>query len=291
MPKQSERSGPARSGATKLALVTGASRGIGKACAIHLARAGFDVAILARTLHEGEEREHSSTVKKSNTSPLPGSLDSTADLVRAAGREAIVLRADLLDRASVAAATAALLERRGCVDVLVNNGRYIGPGHMDRLLDTPLELIDRHFEANVLAPLLLTQLVLPGMIARGEGLVANMTSDVAWTDPPAAAGAGGWGLGYAMSKGALHRIVGILAHELAGTGVRCVNVSPGFVATERIAIDMGQFGFDASTGAPPDAIGAAVAWLATDPRGRDWDGKLFLAQDVCRDFALLPGWK
>jgi NAD(P)-dependent dehydrogenase (short-subunit alcohol dehydrogenase family) len=274
----------------KLALVTGASRGIGKACAVHLARAGFDVAILARTLHEGEEREHSSTVKRSNTSPLPGSLDSTADLVHAAGREALVLRADLLDRKSLESAAATVLERRGGVDVLVNNGRYIGPGHMDRLLDTPLELLDRHLEANVMAPLLLTQLLLPGMIERGEGLVVNMTSDVAWTDPPAAAGAGGWGLGYAISKGALHRVAGVLARELAGTGVRCVNVSPGFVATERMVIDMGPFGFDASTGAPPDAIGAAVAWLATDPRGAEWDGRTFPAQDVCRDLGLLPGW-
>ena len=274
----------------KLALVTGASRGIGKACAVHLARAGFDVAILARTLHEGEEREHSSTVRRSNTSPLPGSLDSTAELVRAAGRQAIVLRADLLDRKSLESAAATVLERRGRVDVLVNNGRYIGPGHMDHLLDTPLELLDRHLEANVMAPLLLTRLLLPAMIEHGDGLVLNMTSDVAWVDPPAAAGAGGWGLGYAISKGALHRVAGVLARELAGTGVRCVNVSPGFVATERIAIDMGAFGFDASTGAPPDAIGAAVAWLATDPRGREWDGRVFLAQDVCRDFGLLPGW-
>jgi NAD(P)-dependent dehydrogenase (short-subunit alcohol dehydrogenase family) len=280
---------PERDG-TKLALVTGASRGIGKACAVHLARAGFDVAVLARTLHEGEEREHSSTVKRSNTSPLPGSLDSTADLVRAAGREALVLRADLLDRKSLESAAATVLERRGRVDVLVNNGRYIGPGHMDRLLDTPLELLDRHLEANVMAPLLLTQLLLPGMIERGAGLVVNMTSDVAWTDPPAAAGAGGWGLGYAISKGALHRVAGVLARELAGTGVRCVNVSPGFVATERMVIDMGPFGFDASTGAPPDAIGAAVAWLATDPRGAEWDGRTFPAQDVCRDLGLLPGW-
>jgi len=274
----------------RLALVTGASRGIGKACAVHLARAGFDVAILARTLHEGEQREHSSTLKHSNTSPLPGSLDSTADLVRAAGRQAIVLRADLLDRKSLESAAAEVLERRGRVDVLVNNGRYIGPGHMDRLLDTPLELLDRHLEANVMAPLLLTRLLLPAMLERGDGLVANMTSDVAWIDPPAAAGAGGWGLGYAISKGALHRVAGVLARELAGTGVRCVNVSPGFVATERMVIDMAPFGFDASTGAPPDAIGAALAWLATDPRGREWDGRTFPAQDVCRDLRLLPGW-
>ena len=210
--------------------------------------------------------------------------------MHAAGRQAIVLRADLLDRKSLESAAETLLERRGCVDVLVNNGRYIGPGHMDRLLDTPLELLDRHLEANVMAPLLLTRLMLPAMIERGDGLVANMTSDVAWIDPPAAAGAGGWGLGYAISKGALHRVAGVLARELAGTGVRCVNVSPGFVATERMLIDMAPFGFDAKAGAPPDAIGAALAWLATDPRGREWDGRTFPAQEVCRDLGLLPGW-
>jgi NAD(P)-dependent dehydrogenase (short-subunit alcohol dehydrogenase family) len=274
----------------RLALVTGASRGIGKACAVHLARAGFDVALFARTLREGEERERSSTLRRSDTRPLPGSLDATAELVRAAGREAIVLRGDLLDRASVAAAAATLLERRGGVDVLVNNGRYVGPGHMDRFLETPLELLDRHLEANVMAPLALAKLLLPAMIARGDGLVANVTSDVAWVDPPAPAGAGGWGLGYAISKGALHRVAGVLARELAGTGVRCVNVQPGFVATERVAIDMGQYGFDASAGAPPDAVGAAVAWLASDPRGREWDGRTFPAQEVCRELGLLPGW-
>ena len=63
----------------RVALVTGASRGIGKACAQYLARAGFDVAITARTVHEGERREHSSTLKKSNTKPLPGSLDIHVD--------------------------------------------------------------------------------------------------------------------------------------------------------------------------------------------------------------------
>ena len=63
-----------------VAFVPGASRGIGKAIAIHLARAGYDIALAARTVHEGEAREHSSTIKRSDTTPLPGSLESTATI-------------------------------------------------------------------------------------------------------------------------------------------------------------------------------------------------------------------
>ena len=206
-------------------------------------RAGFDVAVLARTVVEGEAREHSSTVAHSDTTPLPGSLTTTADLIRAEGRDALLLAGDLLDRASLGAAATTVLERWGRVDVLVNNARYIGPGHMDRLLDTPLELLDRHLDANVMAPLVLSRLLLPQMIERGTGLIANITSGVAWMDPKAPAGAGGWGLGYAISKGALHRVAGVLNAELEGTGVVCVNVDPGYVGTERIAQDMARFGY------------------------------------------------
>jgi NAD(P)-dependent dehydrogenase (short-subunit alcohol dehydrogenase family) len=274
----------------KKALVTGASRGIGKAIAVNLARAGFDVAVLARTVTEGEAREHSSTVKGSDTSALPGSLASTASLIRAEGVEAMTLIADLLDRSTVGAAAATVLERWGGVDVLVNNARYIGPGHMDVLLDTPLELLDRHLEANVMAPLALTKMLLPAMIERGHGLVVNISSGVAWMDPTAPAGQGGWGLGYAISKGAIYRAAGVLRAELEGTGVACVNVEPGFVATERIAIDMAKFGFDASAGAPPDAIGAVVAWLAIGDRAGEWNGRVLHAQQVCADEGLLPGF-
>jgi NAD(P)-dependent dehydrogenase (short-subunit alcohol dehydrogenase family) len=275
----------------KVALVTGASRGIGKAVAVHLARAGFDVAVAARTVSEGEAREHSSTIRRTDTRPLPGSLEETATLVEQAGRMALPVFLDLLDRASLGWAVATVLERWGRIDVLVNNGRYIGPGHMDLFVDTPVELLDRHLEANVIAPIILTKLVLAGMLERGEGFIVNVTSGAGNTDPPAPAGSGGWGLGYGMSKGALHRLAGILTVELGDRGIVAYNLHPGFVATERMAMDMAEFGFDASTGAPADVVGAVTAWLVTAPEARRLNGTWIEAQDTCRQLGLLADWQ
>jgi NAD(P)-dependent dehydrogenase (short-subunit alcohol dehydrogenase family) len=272
-----------------VALVTGASRGIGKAIAVHLARAGFDVALTARTVAEGEAREHSSTIQRSDTSPLPGSLESTAALVADAGARVLTVPADLTDRPSVIAAAERVLAEWGPVDVLVNNGRYVGPGHMDRFLDTPLTLLDDHLEANVMAPLALARAVLPSMLERGAGVIVNLTSSAAYEDPPAPAGDGGWGLGYGISKAGLHRIAGILALELGDRGIRSYNVQPGFIATERIAQDMAGFGFDASSGAPADVVGAVVAWLVTTADAAP-NGSTVQAQPVCAEHDLLPGW-
>ncbi len=156
------------SDARGVAFVTGASRGIGKAVAVHLARAGYDVALAARTIHEGEEREHSSTIKKSDTSALPGSLDSTAALVEAEGRQAMSVYCDITDRVTLGSSVTQVLERWGRIDVLVNNARFIGPGHMDRILDTPIDVLGKHMEGNAMAPVILTKLVLPQMIERGQ---------------------------------------------------------------------------------------------------------------------------
>ncbi len=138
---------------------------------------------------------------------------------------------------------------------------------MDQFLDTPVELIERHLAANVIAPLHILQMVLPGMLRRGTGTVITMTSSAGFTDPPAPAGSGGWGMGYGVSKGALHRVLGVLAVEHDGAGVRFFNLQPGGVVTERILADMGPFGFDGSGWAPPELIGAVVVWLATSGRG------------------------
>lgn len=274
---------------TKVAFITGASRGIGKACAIDLAAAGFDVAITARTVTEGEQREHSSTLKDSDLSPLPGSLSSTAERIEQEGAKALVVPGDLLDPASLGAAVATVLERWGRIDVVVHNGRYIGPGHMDRFLDTPIELLRKQVEGNLFAPLIINKLVLPAMIAQGGGTIVNITSASGYGDPTEPAGRGGWGMGYGISKGAFHRIAGFLAVELADQGIRCFNVQPGLIATERIGQDMAKFGIE-NNGAPMEVLGKVVRWLCTDPEAEEYNGKNIEAQFFCHERKLLPGW-
>jgi len=273
----------------KVALITGASRGIGKVCAQWLARAGYDVAVTARTVHEGEAREHSSTLKRSKTTPLPGSLDGTAALVEAEGARSLSVAADLLDPVSLGACVATVLERWGRVDVVVHNGRYIGPGHMDLFLDTPIDLLEKQLYANVIAPLHINRLVLPGMVARGSGAIVNITSASGYADPTRPAGQGGWGLGYGMSKAAFHRIAGTLAVELEGTGVRAFNVQPSLIATERIAADMAEFGIE-NNGAPAEVVAAVVVWLLSDPEAEQWNGRNIEATFFCHERGLLPGW-
>jgi NAD(P)-dependent dehydrogenase (short-subunit alcohol dehydrogenase family) len=275
--------------ARRVGFVTGASRGIGKACALALAREGFDVAITARTVREGEAREHSATVRGSDTRPLPGSLETTARLIEEAGRQALVLPADLLDRSSLERAAAAVLEQWGRVDVVVHNARYIGPGHMDRLLDTPIELLERQLAANVIAPLILDQAFLPAMIGQGGGTIVDITSASGYADPLLPAGEGGWGMGYGISKAAFHRIAGFVAVEHGGDGIRCFNVQPGVIATERGAIDAVQFGFG-DWGAPPQVVGEVVAWLVTNPDAGALAGTTIEAQFFCAEHGLLPGW-
>jgi NAD(P)-dependent dehydrogenase (short-subunit alcohol dehydrogenase family) len=273
----------------QVALVTGASRGIGMACAVALARAGYDVAVSARTVNDGERREHSATIAATDDRPIPGSLSETAQQVEAEGRRALVVPADLLDIDSMTRAGQQVLDEWGRVDVLVHNGRYVGPGHMDRFLDTPLELLEAPLRANVLGPLALTKVVLPGMIERGRGVIVDITSAAAYGDPTKPAGDGGWGMSYGISKGAFHRVAGFLNAEYGDAGIWCFNVQPGVVATERGALDSVQFGFG-NWGAPPEVVGAVVGWLATDRMAEELLGRTVEAQFVCHELGLLPEW-
>jgi NAD(P)-dependent dehydrogenase (short-subunit alcohol dehydrogenase family) len=274
----------------EVAFVTGASRGIGKACALELAAAGFDVAITARTIREGEQREHSSTMRESDLSPLPGSLLGTVELIEKEGGKAMAVPADLLDSASLGAAVATVLERWGRIDVVVHNGRYIGPGHMDLFMETPIELIRKQMEGNFFAPLTINKLVLPSMIERGNGTIVNITSGSGFGDPTQPAGKGGWGMGYGTSKGAFHRVAGFIATELGDKGIRCFNVQPGLIATERIGQDMAKFGIE-NNGAPMEVLGKVVRWLCTEPEADQYNGRNVEAQFFCHERGLLPGWE
>ena len=279
-----------RTVAPPVAFVTGASRGIGRAVAVALAQAGFDVAISARTVEEGEAREHSPVQDRSDTRPLPGSLEITASRIKRAGRRALVVPADLTDRASLKSAYATVLAKWSAVDVLVNCGSYVGPGELDRVADTPLELLDAQLEANVMAPVTLIKAALPQMLERGRGTIITITGEPAHADPPAAAGAGGWGLGFAMTKSAVHRVAGVLAAEHGDDGIRAFNVQPGLIATERAIVDLGANGVDTDRGAPPEVVGKVVAWLATDAEASRYNGRTIDAQEACAELRLLPGW-
>jgi len=151
----------------RVAFVTGASRGIGAAASIALAEHGFDVAVTARTVHEGATADGR---------PLPGSLDTTAEAVRTRGREALPLRLDLLEPASIAEAVEDTLARWGRIDVLLNNGIYTGPGSMDLFLDLDPDTVHTMFRANLFAQIDVTQRVLPGMLERGSGVAIDMVS-------------------------------------------------------------------------------------------------------------------
>ena len=212
----------------RVALVTGASRGIGRCAALALARRGFDVVITARTLHEGEGRAHASSVAApAEPVPIAGSLETTAAEVEALGRKCLPLQMDLMERASVESVAEGALRAWGRVDVLVNNAIYQGPGTMDRILDVPLELAERCLVGDYLHPLLLIQLLLPQMLDRGAGRLDNMLSEAAFTTPPAPAGAGGWGVAYAAAKAAFHRVTDMCHVEFAGQGILAFSIEIG----------------------------------------------------------------
>ena len=271
------------------ALVTGASRGIGKAIAIALAEAGFDVAVAARTLNASDPTpEHTQTVHKIDTRPLPGSVEETAQAIRDAGQEALALRMDLTELSSVEAAMATLLERWDGVDVVVNNGRHIGPGLMDTILETPIEQYPLFLMAHGVAPIRITQLLLPKMLERGGGTFVTISSGAGYNFYPQSPRPG---LGYRIGKAAGHTLVGSIQAEQGANGIRAFNVEPGFVLTERNSLDVEEFGFDPRFAGPPAAVGAAVAWLVTSPEADALQRAEVSAQSLAIERGLYPDWR
>lgn len=250
--------------AAPVALVTGASRGIGAACAVALAGEGHDVALAARTSTEGSGVLEGDLSGRRAPSPIAGSLETTASFVEAAGRRALPVVMDVADRSSVETAVDTVLSAWGRVDVVVNVAHYRGPGYDERFLGTPLAALDLVLEGDIIAPVVILQKVIPIMLERGSGTVVNMTSFAAFSDPPGPAGAGGWGFGYALGKGGFDRIAGVLNAEFADRGVVTYNVEPGLTAYgERLEAQRRDYPWaEVNT---PESIGAAVAWLVTHP--------------------------
>jgi NAD(P)-dependent dehydrogenase (short-subunit alcohol dehydrogenase family) len=265
------------SGTRPVAFVTGGSRGIGAATAVALAGAGYDLALTARTVHEGEGRK-------------PGSLDFVMTEIEKTGARALPIQMDLTDRAAVRAAAVRALEEFGHVDVLCNIGIYQGDHDTGLFLDTPIEEFARHLEGGVLAPALLCQTILPSMIERGGGTVLNMTSFVAVNDPPGTALENGWPLAYAATKAGIDRFAGVLNMELGDRGIRAYTVDPGFVAygDDFDAMVERYVGMPVT---PREAVAAAIVWLLSSPDAERLLHKRIYLPALAQKHDLLPGWE
>lgn len=274
-----------------VALVTGASRGIGRASALSLAEAGFDVAITARTVLEGEGRAEPNSVRSDTVVAVPGSLEATAAQIESRGVRALPIQMDLLDVAAVVASPATVLAEWGRIDVLFNNAIFQGVGAMDRIMDLTDAALHDLLRGNMIHQILLIQQVLPHMLERGSGRIIDMVSGSARHDPPGPPGEGGWGIAYSASKAAFGRVAGGIEAEFGPRGIRAFNVDPGNVVTEkRRALHPGATFEDDFGTEPAEATAAVVAWLASSPDAVGFVGKWIYAPKLCADLGLLSGY-
>ena len=215
----------------KTALITGASRGLGFAVADLLARAGANLVIAAR------ERE-----------PL-----EQARALLAEQTDVVAIAADVSEDAE--AIVEAGTRRFGPIDIAVHNASELGPSPMPSLADLPWQALERILRVNVMAPLHLTQLVLPGMIARGGGTIVAISSDAGVNAYP------GWG-GYGASKAALEHLARTFAVELNDANIRVLVIDPGDMDTQMHR--EAEPGVDLSHLAKPEAVAPALLALLED---------------------------
>ncbi|MCJ8139154.1 SDR family NAD(P)-dependent oxidoreductase [Falsirhodobacter halotolerans] len=187
----------------KTVLVTGASRGIGRSLAVGFAKAGYDVAITDLPREEA-------------------AMQDTAALVTQAGGKAHVQGVDVSDAGSVKAAIAALLERVGRIDVLVNNAGILKTVMLDEIEET---VWDAHFDVNVKGVHLMCQAVLPAMRARRSGRIINIASIAGRLGVPSQAH-------YAATKAAVISLARVMAREYGPEGINVNALCPGIILTE-----------------------------------------------------------
>ena len=247
-----------------VALVTGASRGIGAATAIAFAKAGWRIVIAARTVHELQTQNHQ--LRYADGQLLRGSLSETAQIIQACGAEVLIQHMDLMDTPSMDAAVESTLKAFGRIDVLINNAVYQDREINAMLLDLDDEALERSLLGNVVAPFHLVKKVLPHMISQGGGKIVNVGSGAGQYDPPMAANAGGWGFAYGASKAGMGRLAGCINREWGHKGIVAFSVNPGFVSTEAAQATLGldaelskRFGATS-----PEAIANSLVWLVSN---------------------------
>jgi 7-alpha-hydroxysteroid dehydrogenase len=222
----------------RAAIVTGASRGLGREIALALASDGAAVAVVGRTENVWDER-------------LPGTIGETVAEIVAAGGRALAIRADLLDRDDIARLVGEARDALGPITILVNNAAFTAPGRPPKpgddarrkpataqqggvkadfppVLGTPLGAYRRHFEIAVFAAYELIQLVCPDMMAAGIGSIINISSVASRLpgDGPYADRSGGVLPGYGGSKAALEHLTSCAAYDLAPHNIAVNALSP-----------------------------------------------------------------
>jgi len=258
----------------KVAIVTGASRGIGKAISKQLAAEGAKVACAARTLGEGDHI-------------LEGSLTTTVAEIEKDGGTAVAFQVDISQEESCDNLVKKVRETFGPIDVLVNNAAltYFIP-----VKDYPVRRWLRSFAVNFHGPFILSQKVLPDMIERGSGSIVNISSGAAigpgrgpYKDT--ATGERG-GTCYGAEKAALERFTQGLAEEVYKYGISVTCVSPSqVVATPGTVYHKLVTGMDDPRAEPPETMAKAVLLLATEPLDKV-TGRVTYSQQILKEF----GW-
>ncbi len=238
----------------RVALITGASRGLGHALALEFAREGANLVVNSRAFSANE-------------------LEQTRRAAEALGAQVLAVVADVADRADVERLAGEALARFGRVDILVNNASSLGPTPMPYLTDYPIEYFEQVMRTNVTAPFMLTRALIGQMLARGSGSIINISSDAGVVGYP------GWGA-YGVSKAALDQLTRTWAAELQGTGMRINSVDPGDMDTtmKRASEPDG----DASQWAQPEEVTPVFVYLASD-ESANVSGQRFEAQRFARE--------